>query len=127
MDSELPSLPIGRSGRLEAVGLTNATGSHALLVREDEQPRALFTGEPMTGTRERLIVVPLDEDVELRVDGDALAVWLAQGSVGRASGSTVPGWASALGFVLVLLVVLFLLIGGVTFFSWLFSAVGWVR
>jgi hypothetical protein len=127
VDSDLPSLPIGRSGRLEAVGLTNATGSHALLVRQDDQPRALFTGEPIQGSRDRLVVVPLDEDVEVRVDGDALAVWLAQGSVGRAGGSVVPIWASALGFALVLLVVLFLLIGGVTFFSWLFSAVGWVR
>jgi hypothetical protein len=127
VDSELPSLPIGRSGRVEAVGLTNATGSHALLLRENEQPRALLTGEPMKGTRERLIVVPLDEDVELRVDGDALAVWLAQGSVGRSSGSAVPVWASAVGFVLVLLIVVFLLIGGVTFFSWLFTALGWVR
>ena len=127
MDAELPSLPIGRSGRLNAVGLTNATGSHALLVRHDEESRALITGELVRGSRDRLIVVPLDEDVELRVDGDALAIWLAQGSVGRAGGSRVPAWASAIGFLLVLLVLIFLLVGGVTVFSWLFSALGWVR
>lgn len=127
VDAELPTLPIGRSGRLEAVGLTNTTGSHALLVRQDEEPRALFTGEPTEGSRERLVVVPLDDDVEVRVDGDALAVWLAQGSVGRAAGRTVPAWANAIGFGLVVLVLGFLLLGGVTFFSWLFALLGWVR
>ena len=127
MDAELPSLPIGPSGRLKAVGLTNATGSHAHLVRHDEETRALITGEPVRGSRDRLIVVPFDEDVELRVDGDALAIWLAQGSVGREGGSRVPAWASAIGFLLVLLVLVFLLVGGVTVFSWLFSVLGWAR
>jgi hypothetical protein len=127
VDAELPTLPIGHSGRLEAVGLTNATGSHALVVRQDEQPRALFTGEGTSGSRERLVVTPLDEDVEIRVDGDALAVWLAQGSVGRVSGSAVPGWANGLGFALVLLVLVFMVIGSVTFFGWLFAAFGWLR
>ena len=125
MESELPSLPVGRSGQLNAVGLTNATGNHALLVRHEEESRALITGEPVRGERERLVVVPLDGDVELRVDGDALAIWLAQGSVGRAGGSRVPGWANAIGFVLVVLVLVFLLVGAVTVFSWLFSALGW--
>jgi hypothetical protein len=124
VDSELPSLPVGRSGRLNAVGLTNATGSHALLVRHDQETRALITGEPVRGSRERLIVVPFDEDVELRVDGDALAIWLAQGSVGRTGGSRVPAWANALGYLLVLLVILFLVVGGVTVFSWLFALGG---
>jgi hypothetical protein len=127
VDAELPSLPVGRSGRLNAVGLTNATGSHALLVRHDEESRALITGEPVRGSRERLIVVPFDEDVELRVDGDALAIWLAQGSVGRARGSALPAWASAIGFLLVLVVLLFLLVGAVTVFSWLFATLGWLR
>jgi hypothetical protein len=127
VDAELPTLPIGHSGRLEAVPLTNATGSHALLVRQDQQPRALFTGEQIPGSRERLVVVPLDEDVEVRIDGDALAVWLAQGSVSHAAGTAVPAWASAIGFLLVALALVFLLLGGVTFFSWLFGLVGWVR
>ncbi len=124
MDGELPALPIGRSGRLEAVGLTNATGSHALLVREDEQPRALCTAEPSGGSRERLVVVPLDDDVELRVDGDALAVWLAEGSVGRAAGTSVPAWASAIGLGLVIAVVAFTVLGGTVFFGWLFGLLG---
>jgi hypothetical protein len=126
VDAELPSLPIGHSGRLEAVSLSNATGSHALLVREDEQPRALFTGELASGSRERLVVTPLDDEVEVRIDGDALAVWLAEGSVGRAAASRVPAWANAAGFALVLLMILFLVIGSVTFFGWLFTALGWL-
>jgi hypothetical protein len=109
------------------VPLNNATGSHALLVREDEQPRALFTGERTEGSRERLVVTPLDDDVEVRIDGDALAVWLAEGSVGRRAGSSVPAWANAIGFGLVLVIVLFLVIGSVTFFSWLFTTLGWLR
>lgn len=127
VDAELPTLPIGTSGRLEAVPLTNSTGNHALLVRQDREPRALFTGEQIPGSRERLVVVPLDEDVEVRVDGDALAVWLAQGSVGRAAAAPVPAWASAIGFVLVIAVLVFLVLGGVTFFSWLFATLGWAR
>jgi hypothetical protein len=127
VDAELPSLPVGRSGRLNAVGLTNATGSHAVLLRHDEESRALITGEPVRGDRERVIVVPFDEDVELRVDGDALAIWLAQGSVGRAGRSAVPGWANAVGFLLVLIVFLFLLVGAVTVFSWLSTTLGWAR
>ncbi len=127
MDAELPSLPVGRSGRLNAVGLTNATGSHAVLLRDDEESRALITGEPVRGARERVIVVPFDEDVELRVDGDALAIWLAQGSVGRVGRSAVPGWANAIGFLLVLVVLVFLVVGAATVFAWLFSTLGLVR
>ena len=127
MDAELPTLPIGHSGRLEAVALTNSTGNHALLVRQDREPRALVTGEQIPGSRERLVVVPLDEDVEVRVDGDALAVWLAQGSLGRAGAAPVPAWASVIGFVLVVTAFVFLVLGGVTFFSWLFAALGWLR
>jgi hypothetical protein len=129
MDAELPSLPIGRSGRLRAASVSNATGTHAIIVQQDEAPRALLTGEAPRGqgSRERLVVTPLDDDVDIRVDGDALAVWLAQGSVGRAAGGSVPAWANAIGFALVLLVLLFLLIGSVTFFSWLFATLGLVR
>jgi hypothetical protein len=98
-----------------------------VLLRHDEESRALITGEPVRGDRERVIVVPFDEDVELRVDGDALAIWLAQGSVGRAGRSAVPGWANAVGFLLVLIVFLFLLVGAVTVFSWLSTTLGWAR
>jgi len=127
VDAELPSLPVGRSGRLSAVGLTNTTGNHALLLRHDEESRALITGEPVPGHRERLIVVTFDEDVELRVDGDALAIWLTQGSVGRNGRSAVPGWANAIGFLLVLIVFVFLVVGAATVFSWLFTTLGLVR
>lgn len=120
VDAELATLPIGRSGRLEAIPLTNATGTHALLVRESDTPRALFTAEPGEGSRERLILVPLDDDVEVRVDGDALAIWLAQGSVGRSSGR-IPIWASAFGYVLVFVFIGLLLLGSLTFFAWLTS------
>jgi hypothetical protein len=125
VDAEPPTLPIGRSGRLEAVPLTNATGTHALLIREADTPRALFTGEPGEGTRERLILVPLDEDVEVRVDGDALAIWLAQGSVGRSD--RIPAWASASGYVLVFVVIGLLLLGSLTFFAWLLEVTGLAR
>ena len=120
VDAELTTLPIGRSGRLEAIPLTNATGTHALLVRESDTPRALFTAEQGEGSRERLILVPLDDDVEVRVDGDALAIWLAQGSVGSSSGR-IPIWASAFGYVLVFVIIGLLLLGSLTFFAWLTS------
>jgi hypothetical protein len=127
VDAELPSLPVGHSGRLNAVGLTNATGGHAVLLRHGEESRALITGEPVRGDRERVIVVPFDEDVELRVDGDALAIWLAQGSVGRAGRSPVPSWANAIGFLLALIVLVFLVVGAATVFSWLFASMGLSR
>jgi hypothetical protein len=127
VDPDLPALPIGHSGRLEAVGLRNAIGNHALLVRQDESARALFTAEPTAGGRERLVVIPLDEDVEVRVDGDALAVWLADGSVGGAAGTAVPAWASAIGFVLVILIIGFVVLGGATFFAWVLTALGGSR
>ncbi|HET7142292.1 MAG TPA: hypothetical protein VFJ03_07400 [Candidatus Limnocylindria bacterium] len=117
MDEAGAALPLGASGRLEAVPLTNAAGDHALLVRQGDQTRALLTGE-RGSERERVIVIPLDDDVETRVDGDALAVWLARGSVGRAP-SAVPGWANAIGFVLVLAVIGFAILGSATFFAWL--------
>ncbi len=112
-------------GRLEAQPLTNAAGNHALLVREGEQQRALLTAESGAGERQRLVVVPLDDQVELRVDGDAMAVWLSQGSIGRAQ-AAVPAWASALGYLLVIAVVGFAVLGSVTFFSWLFGVLGWL-
>ena len=116
-------LPLGASGRLQALPLTNAAGDHALLVRQGETARALLTGESASGDRDRVVVVPLDDDVELRIDGDALAIWLARGSVGRLSGP-VPAWASAIGFVLVIAVLGFAVLGSLTFFAWLADLFG---
>jgi len=125
MEGSSGPIPLGMAGRLEAQPLTNALGNHAMLVREADQPRALLTAEPGDGERERLVIVPLDEDVQLRVDGDALAVWLAQGSAtGVVAG--VPAWANAIGFALVLAVVGFALLGSFTFFGWLFRMLGWL-
>jgi hypothetical protein len=125
MEDPQASFPLGPNGRLEAGPMTNAIGNHAVLVREGEQPRALVTVEKGSADRHRVVVVPLDTDVELRVDGDALAIWLSQGSVGPAP-SNVPGWANAIGFALVILAVGFMLLGGVTFFGWLFRSLGWL-
>jgi hypothetical protein len=125
MEGTQASFPLGPNGRLEAEPMTNAVGNHAVLVREGEQPRALVTVEEGKADRHRVVVVPLDTDVELRVDGDALAIWLSQGSVGPAS-SRVPGWANAIGFALVILAVGFMLLGSVTFFGWLFRSLGWL-
>jgi hypothetical protein len=126
MDELRPPIPLGSSGRLLAEPLTNSAGDHALLVREGEATRALLTGESPNGggaERERVIVVPLDDDVELRMDGDALAVWLARGSISRASAS-LPGWASALGLALVIVVMAFAVLGSLTFFGWLVRLLG---
>jgi hypothetical protein len=125
MEGSPASIPLGATGRLEAQPLTNAIGNHAVLVREGEQPRALLTAESGAGERQRVVIVPLDTEVELRVDGDAMAVWLSQGSIGPAP-SSVPGWANAIGFALVIAVVGFAVLGSVTFFSWLFRALGWL-
>ena len=106
---------------MEAQPLANAVGNHAVLVREGDQPRALLTVERGAGERQRVVVVPLDDEVELRVDGDAMAVWLAQGTIGPAA-SSVPIWANAIGFALVIAVVGFAALGSLTFFSWLLGA-----
>jgi hypothetical protein len=116
MDESGAALPLGASGRLEAVPLTNAAGDHALLVRQGDASRALLTGE-RGEERERVVVIPLDEEVEMRMDGDALAVWLTRGSIAPAP-SDVPAWASAIGFVLLLVLVGFAVLGSFTFFSW---------
>jgi hypothetical protein len=125
MEDAPAAAPLGPSGRVEAQPMTNASGNHAVLVREGEQPRALLTAEPGTGERQRVVIVPLDDEVELRVDGDALAVWLSQGSIGRAP-AAVPAWANAIGYLLVIAVVGFAVLGSLTFFSWLFGALGWI-
>ncbi len=114
---EARPVPLGASGRLEALPLTNAAGDHALLLREGTTSRALVTGERQS-ERDRVVVVPLDDDVELRMDGDALAIWLATGSTGRPE-VHVPLWANAAGYLLVVLVLLFTVLGSMTFFTWL--------
>jgi hypothetical protein len=125
------SVPIGRSGRLEAAPLS-AAGDHALLVREtgpDHLGRALLTTDKLPDG-ERLVVMPLDEEVEVRVDGDALAVWLGSGSLGHVppqqmalDDASVPIWASVVGGALLLLVVAFAVIGSGVVFSWILRAV----
>ena len=45
----------------------------------------------------------------------------------RAGRSAVPGWANAIGFLLVLIVFVFLVVGAATVFSWLFTTLGLVR
>ena len=118
---------IGRSGRLEAMPLT-AAGDHALLIREADpahRGRALLTTDKLP-SGERLVVMPLDDDVEVRVDGDALAVWLGSGSLGHVPQRhvaldevRVPPWASLLGGALLLLVLAFAVIGSAVAVSWL--------
>jgi len=125
MEGSHAPFPLGPDGRLEAEPLTNAVGNHAVLVREGEQPRALVTVELRGPERGRVIIVPLDNDVEMRVDGDALAIWLSQGSIGPAP-SNVPPWANAIGYALVIAAVGFVLLGSVTFFGWLFRTLGWL-
>jgi hypothetical protein len=126
-DAPAASMPIGRSGRLEAMALT-AAGDHAVLVRETDDPhrgRALLTTDKLAAG-ERLVVMPLDDDVEVRVDGDALAVWLGAGSLAQlppeqrpVETADVPPWATVAGGALLLLVVAFAVIGSAVTFTWL--------
>lgn len=123
------AIPVGRSGRLEAMALS-AAGDHAVLVREagaDGRGRVLLTTDKLS-TGERLVVMPLDEDVEVRVDGDALAVWLGAGSTQRVPPQqvaidprNVPAWATFVGGATLLLLVAFAIIGSAVSFSWLTS------
>jgi hypothetical protein len=129
-DPGQPSLPLGRSARLEALALT-AAGDHAVLVREtgaDRRGRALLTTDKLADG-ERLVVMPLDDEVDVRVDGDALAVWLGAGSLAELppeqrplSATAVPPWASVIGGVLLLLVLLFAVIGSAVVFTWIARA-----
>jgi hypothetical protein len=129
--SHLPaSVPIGRSGRLEAAPLS-AAGDHALLVREtgpEHRGRALLTTDKRPDG-ERLVVMPLDEEVDVRVDGDALAVWLGSGSLGHVppqqmalDDASVPAWASLVGGALLLHVLAFAVIGSGVVFTWIVRA-----
>jgi hypothetical protein len=126
-DASPPTMPVGRSGRLEAAGL-EAGGDHAVLVREiggQARHRALLTTDKLSGG-ERLVVMPLDDEVDVRVDGDALAVWLGRGLVGdvppqqRAiAPANVPPWASIVGGALLIAVIAFAVIGSAVVFTWL--------
>lgn len=125
MQDRLPPLPIGRSGALRAEPVTNMAGEHAVLVREGDRTRALVAAT-RTGDGESLLVMPFDDEVEVRVDGDALALYVATGSVpspGRGDGG-VPGWASVIGLALLLAIVALAVLGSLTFFGWLYGALG---
>jgi hypothetical protein len=128
-DATPASMPVGRSGRLEAMALT-AAGDHAVLVREtgagaEGRGRALLTTDKLA-TGERLVIMPLDDEVEVRVDGDALAVWLGAGSTHQlpreqmpVDADRVPPWASIIGGAMLLLVLAFAVIGSAVAFSWI--------
>ena len=99
-----------------------------MLVRESptERHRALLTTDKLA-EGERLVIMPLDDDVEVRVDGDALAVWLGAGSLAQvppeqrpmSEGARVPLWASIVGGAMPLLVLAFAVIGSAVVFTWL--------
>lgn len=126
------SLPVGRSGRLEAIPLA-AAGDHALYVREtdpSQRGRVLLTTDKLPAG-ERLVVVPLDAEVDVRIDGDALAVWLGSGSLAQVppdqrpiEDAHVPPWATVFGGGLLLLVVAFAIIGSAVTFTWLLRLLG---
>ena len=125
-DAAPASTPIGRSGRLEAAAL-EAGGDHAILVRETAahgRGRALLTTDKLP-SGERLVVMPLDDEVEVRVDGDALAVWLGSGILGdvppqqHAMPTRVAPWATVVGGALLLLVLALAVIGSAVVFTWL--------
>ena len=124
---EAEKVPVGR-GVIEAQALTSASGDHAILVSQADTPRVLLLAEPgsveSTG-RERVVVMPFDEDVETRVDGDALATWIAAPyDVPVPAGEgRIPVWASGLGFVVVILGIVLMVIGSAVVFSWLLDLV----
>ena len=120
-DSDLgPVLAVG-SGHgppLEAVGLTNAEGAQAILVRDGERPRLLVATERVSGGHERLVIAPFDAGHEIRREGDALAAWIARPPVTRRV-ARVPAWASVLGYVLVVGVAGLTILGSLTLIGWL--------
>ena len=132
LDAPVTSLPVGRSGRLEAVPLA-AAGDHALYLRETDpgqRGRVLLTTDKLPAG-ERLVVVPLDAEVEVRIDGDALAVWLGRGSLQQVPPEQrpieeqhVPVWATLVGGVLLVLLVIFAIIGSGVTFTWIMRALG---
>ena len=126
--SPATTMPVGR-GTIEAEPMTSAAGDHAVLLRQGDAPRVLLLAEPGnvadTG-RERIVVVPLDDDVETRIDGDALATWIAASFNGPTDAAEVPvpTWASAFGFVLLIVVIVFTVLGGAVAFGWLLDILG---
>jgi hypothetical protein len=121
------TVPVGR-GAIEAEPLTNASGDHAILIRQADTPRVLLLAEPgsvETTGLERVVVMPFDEDVETRVDGDALATWIAAPyDVPVPAGQgRIPAWASGLGFFVVILGIVLMVIGSAVVFSWLLDLV----
>jgi hypothetical protein len=124
MDGPPESLPVGRFGQVEAIGLEGPDGDHAILVRQADAHRLLLTSDSRGSPREHLVVTPLDDDVDVRVDGDALAVWLASAPITHSATSPVPGWASVAGLVLLLLVVAFTIIGGAVALGWVVELLG---
>ena len=120
------TLAVGRAGRIEAIPLT-AAGDNAVLVRESDaagRARALLTTDKLP-LGERLVIMPLDDEVEVRVDGDALAVWLGSGSLQqlpaeqRPMPTSVPSWATLVGGFLLVLVMAFAVIGSAVVFAWI--------
>ncbi len=120
------TLAVGRAGRLEAIPLT-AAGDNAVLVRESDaggRARALLTTDKLP-LGERLVIMPLDDEVEVRVDGDALAVWLGAGSLQQLPPeqqpmpASVPSWATLVGGFLLVLVIAFAVIGSAVAFAWI--------
>jgi hypothetical protein len=121
------TLPVGR-GAIEAEPMTSASGDHAILIRQADTPRVLLLAEPgsveSTGL-ERVVVMPFDEDVETRVDGDALATWIARpyDAPVPAGQGRIPAWASGFGFAVVILGIVLMVIGSAVVFSWLWDLV----
>jgi hypothetical protein len=124
---EVEKVPVGR-GVIEAQALTSVSGDHAILLSQADMPRVLLLAEPgsveSTG-RERVVVMPFDEDVETRVDGDALATWIAAPyDVPVPAGEgRIPVWASGFGFAVVILGIVLMVIGSAVVFSWLLDLV----
>lgn len=117
-------IPLGHRA-MHAESLSNESGDHAILLVEDETSRVLLLTEPASqgSGRERVIVVPFDEDVETRVDGDALAKWIAAPDLfGPPDG--IPRFASALGLILLVGVLALTVIGAGVVFSWILDALG---
>lgn len=121
MEIEPASLPLGRAGLLQAVPLTNGDGDHAILLRQGDEPRALLTSE----SAETIVLMPFDDRAELRADSDAMATWVARGSLQPAeSGSGLASWATAIGLFFLLAILALAILGSLTFFGWLLGSLG---